>query len=273
MTQTSMAPRAGGGRLRLPGSPMERRLLRGYGPLAAMLLAFVLMAVFVPTVASQREVVQVSGAGTGAGSGGSGGGATSGAGGAAGAAGAGGAVAGTGTPASAGATGHVAACGGQKAQVPNDPYSPPCIAFSGGNGGATSPGVTATTINISYRATSDSTTFQQQLAALGGAQFNDTEADIQRTIQGLAQYFNTHFQFYGRKLNVEFFNGTGSLTNELLGQGQEQANADAVTAAQTEHAFAELNGVTEPYDDALFQQKVVAFGAPYLSAKWMNDRS
>ena len=58
----------------------------------------------------------------------------------------------------------------------------------------------------------------------------------------LATYFDNHFQFYGRKLNVEFFNGQGCITNELLGSGQQQADADAVTAAQSEHAFAELNG-------------------------------
>jgi len=121
--------------------------------------------------------------------------------------------------------------------------------------------------------TSDGTTFQQQLAAFGGAQFNDTQADINRTIQGLADYFNTHFQFYGRKINVQFYNGTGSLVSELLGQGQAQADADAVTASQQNHAFGELNGVTEPYDDALAQQHVIAFGAPYLSANWMGQRA
>jgi len=157
--------------------------------------------------------------------------------------------------------------------VPGDPYSPPCIAFSGNNGGATSQGVTGNSITVTYRVTSDGTTFQQQLAAFGGAQFNDTQADINRTIQGLADYFNTHFQFYGRKINVEFYNGTGSLVSELLGQGQAQADADAVTASQQDHAFAELNGVTEPYDDALAQQHVIAFGAPYLSANWMGQRA
>src|SRR5579875_946390 len=266
-------------RLRLPGASFDRYLLRGYGPLVGLLVAFLLMAVFVPTVAAQKEVVQVSGGGSAAP--GAAGGTATGATGTAGQAGStggpvtagggGGGGAAAGGVASSVAGAKVSACGGQKYQIPGDPYSPPCIAFSGNNGGATSPGVTATTINISYRVTSDATTFQQQLAALGGADFQDTEADIQRTIQGLADYFNTHFQFYGRKLNIEFFNGQGSLTNELLGQGQEQADAD--TAAQTEHAFAELNGVTEPYDDALYHQHVVAFGAPYLSAKWMGDRA
>ena len=152
-----------------------------------------------------------------------------------------------------------------------DPYSPPCIAFSGSNGGATSAGVTPSAINVSYRITSDSESFQQTLASLGGADITDTTADIERTVQALATYFDNHFQFYGRKLNIEFFNGQGSITNELLGSGQQQADADAVTSAQQLHAFAELNGVTEPYDVALAQQKVISFGAPYLSASFMGQ--
>ena len=268
MSDTTV-PGKGPGRIRFPGSPLERHLLRGYGPLVVLVLAFLLMALMVPTVASQKEIIKESAAGYG----GSGSGAAAGTAGAAGTSGsaAGAGAGGSGAAASSAAGAHVSGCAGP--QIPNDPYSPPCMQFSGNNGGATSPGVSATQINVSYRATSDATTFQQQLAALGGADFQDTEADIQRTITGLADYFNKHFQFYGRKLNVEFFNGHGSLTNELLGQGQEQADADAVTAAQTEHAFAELNGVTEPYDDALAQQKVMAFGAPYLSANWMGQRA
>jgi hypothetical protein len=99
----------------------------------------------------------------------------------------------------------------------------------------------------------------------------DTTADIERTISALATYFNNHFQFYGRKLNIEYFNGQGSITNELLGSGQQQADADAVTSAQQLHAFAELNGASEPYGVALSQQHVVNFGVPYLSASFMGQ--
>jgi hypothetical protein len=155
--------------------------------------------------------------------------------------------------------------------VPGDPYSPPCISFSGNNGGATSPGVNANQINVTYRITSDSESFQQTLASLGGANIVDTTADIERTISALATYFNNHFQFYGRKLNIEYFNGQGSITNELLGSGQQQADADAVTSAQQLHAFAELNGASEPYGVALSGQHVVNFGVPYLSASFMAN--
>ena len=268
MSTTSM-PGKVASRLRLPGSPQERRLFRGYGPLAGLLLAFLLVAVFVPSIAPQKDVItNTSGTGSNTGTAGSTGSA-----GTAGSQAAGSAGSSTAGSSGKAASGTTSPCPGKTLQVPGDPYSPPCISFSGNNGGATSQGVSGSTINLTYRVTSDGTTFQQQLAAFGGAQFNDTQSDINRTIQGLADYFNTHFQFYGRKINVQFFNGTGSLVSELLGQGQAQADADAVTAGQQDHAFGELNGVTEPYDDALSQQKVIAFGAPYLSANWMGQRA
>jgi hypothetical protein len=267
----------GSSKLRLSAAKANGRLLRGYGPLAALLVAFVLMAMLVPTKAPQQDVVHetqrvTGGTGTGAGTSGTAGtaGSTTGGSAAAGGAGSAGTAAkASGTAASATAAGHTGACAGQ--QVAGDPYSPPCISFSGDNGGATSPGVSGNQINVTYRITSDSESFQQTLASLGGANIVDTTADIERTITALATYFDNHFQFYGRKLNIEFFNGQGSITNELLGSGQQQADADAVTASQQLHAFAELNGASEPYGVALSQQKVVNFGVPYLSASFMGQ--
>jgi hypothetical protein len=268
-------------KLRLSAARANGRLLKGYGPLAALLVAFVLMAMLVPTKAPQQNVVKetqaVSGTGTGTGTAAGGTAGTAGAAGAGGAAstgGAGGAAAagaaktGTGAVPST-AAGKSSACAGE--QVPGDPYSPPCVSFSGNNGGATSPGVSASQINVSYRITADSESFQQTLQSLGGANITDTTADIERTINALATYFNTHFQLYGRKLNIEFFNGQGSITNELLGSGQQQADADAVTSAQQLHAFADLSAASEPYGVALSNQHVVNFGVPYLSSQFMGQ--
>jgi len=275
---------ASSSKLRLSAVRANGRLLKGYGPLAALLVAFVLMAMLVPTKAPQQEVLHETqtvhtsgggdaptsaGTGTTAGATGSAGSTTHG--GATTTGGAVGAKTTAGAAAATPATGKTGACAGQAAQVPGDPYSPPCITFSGSNGGATSPGVSANAINVTYRFTSDSQSFQQTLASLGGANIVDTNADIERTINALATYFDNHFQFYGRKLNIQFFNGQGSITNELLGSGQQQADADAVTAAQSEHAFAELNAASEPYGVALSQQHVVNFGVPYLSASFMGQ--
>jgi hypothetical protein len=274
-----MSEGTGLSKLRLSSVRRDGRLLKGYGPLAALLVAFVLMAVLVPTVAPTQDVVHEtktvqSSDGSGGTSattpGGSSAKGTGGAGATSGSAATSGATATSGgTSASGAALGKTGSCGSQAEQVPGDPYSPPCIAFSGNNGGATAPGVTATAINVSYRNAAGSQSFQQALQQLGGADITDTTADIERTINTLATYFDDHFQFYGRKLNIEYFNGQGNETNELLGSGQQEADADAVTAAQSLHAFAELNGTTEPYDVALAGQHVLSFGAPYLSGTFM----
>jgi hypothetical protein len=183
----------------------------------------------------------------------------------------------SGTAGKAGSAGHsvntpgvVATCGAT--QVPGDPYSPPCVSFSGGNRGATSKGLTADTVTVAFRLTNDQS-FQQTLAQLAGAQLRDTNADTQRTILALAQYFNTHFQFYGRKIKIVFYNGQGSLSNELLGTGQAQAEADATTVAQQIHAFADLSAESEPYADALAKQGVMAFGDPYMSSQWHQQHA
>jgi hypothetical protein len=265
--------------LRLPLSASERRVLGGYGPLAALLTAFLSMAVFVPTVGRSSQVAATTApsGGTTSSSGSSTPGTSPAAGTATTLAGGppttlAGALAGTAAASGAGAAAapaHTASCSGP--QVKGDPYSPPCVVFSGNNGGATSPGVSANTITVAFRQTNDPG-FQQVLAELGGAQFADSPQDVQRTVNGLADYFNSRFQFYGRKLKVVYYTGQGSQSNELLGQGQAQADADAITVGQQIHAFADLSSTTEPYGDALYRQHVLAFGVPYLSRQWMAQR-
>ncbi|HEX4978489.1 MAG TPA: hypothetical protein VFV35_00345, partial [Acidimicrobiales bacterium] len=174
-----------------------------------------------------------------------------------------------GAVATAGA-GQVGPCAGRTKQIEGDPYSPPCIAFEGDNGGATAKGVTATEIKVSARILNEKG-FQQTLAALAGAEITDTPEDVRRTISALAEFFNKHYQFYGRKLAVNFYNGKGSSLTELLGGGQAEAEADAVTVAEQIGAFAELNGGTAPFSDSLARKGVIAYGAPYLSRKWMTD--
>jgi hypothetical protein len=235
------------------------------------MLAFLLMAVFVPTV--DREVVTATGAASnGVGSDGTGtdvlGDST--AGGGTGAAGGGAGTAG-GVTKGALPPGVKSGCPDRQKQIPNDPYSPPCVSFSGNNGGATSKGVTATKIVIAARVLNEPG-FQQALADVAGAQISDTPEDVKRTVVGMVDYFNKHFQFYGRKMEVAFFDGKGSSTTELLGGGQEEAEADATQVAEEIKAFGDMTAGTAPYHDALTRRKVVAFGAPYMSREWMTER-
>ena len=269
-----------------PSNTRTKRLLRGYAPLVALAIFFSLMAAFVPTV-DIEDVSAGAGPDSGASSGtsgqpvaGDGAGAAPGQPGPAGGPGgdAGGATP-VGDPGAAPATpsgtggipAETGGCPDRDVQVPGDPYSPPCIAFEGDNGGATSRGVTATDIVLSARIL-DEKGFQQTLAVLAGAEITDQPEDIKRTISALAEYFNSRFQFYGRKLKVAFYDGKGSSTTELLGGGQAEAEADAVTVAEEIQAFAELNGATAPFTDALARRQVIAFGTPYLSREWHVDR-
>ena len=129
-----------------------------------------------------------------------------------------------------------AACPGF--QVPEDPYSPPCARWSGGdNGGATARGVTRDEIIVAGR--------DAGLPDLGSiiAQFsgvNDyvsSTAELVRTAEVLIEYFNEHYQFYGRRLSLDYFRGQGNLLDEFLGGGQAGAQADGISAAQEHNAL------------------------------------
>jgi hypothetical protein len=269
-------------------------LLNGYGPLVAFMVFFALMAIMAPTVTVDGEAAAGSAGGTGDGSegadasdGGAQAGGQDGNGGgpevddpggaddgqeAQGSGGGGDGDGGGGDGEASQAEGAGAeGCADRDLQVPGDPYSPPCVAFEGDNGGATARGVTADEIVITAR-TPDEPGFQDELANLAEADIADRPQDIQRTFTALVEYFNERFEFYGRELRIEFYEGQGSPTTELLGGGREQAQADALTVANEFEAFAEMNAGSEPFGDALATQEVVNFGVPFLSREWMTER-
>ena len=170
------------------------------------------------------------------------------------------------------AAGGVQPCADRELQIPGDPYSPPCVAFEGDNGGATTRGVTEDEIILSARVTDDEGGFQDTLANIAGAEIADSNEDVQRTIEALVQYFNERFEFYGREMRVEFYEGQGGGLDETMGRGHEEAQADALTVAEEIGAFAELNGGTEPFGDALATNGVIAMGALHFSEEWHVDR-
>lgn len=270
-----------------PNAVIGQRLLRGYGPLAVFALMLLLMAVLVPTKNPETVGAGAFGASGASGAGGTGGAGSAGSAGGAGAPGAGGAsgagagvdpaaaaegAPGAGTDATGG--GNVAAAAGVQPcpdrQVPGDPYSPPCFQFEGDNGGETHRGVTADTIRVSFRVL-DERGFQQTLAELAGASLSDTPQSVRNTVAAFADYFNQRFQFYGRQIEIVFYEGVGSNVSELVGKGRAQAEADAETVNGL-GVFADLSSTSEPYADALCRRGVLAFGTPYLSRKWHDDR-
>ena len=277
---------------------VNSRVLRGYGPLAAFAVLLVLMSLLVPTkvpddstsisnsTGSNSEFSLDGDGSTSTGSGGgggqkagdSGGGgskASGGSGGGTSAAGGGAAAAGNGGGGGAVAlpAGSSGGCPDRKDQVPGDPYTPPCIAWDGGdNGGETSKGVSDKEIKVSFRVLNEKG-FQQTLAELAGASLSDTPDDIKRTVSALAEYFNQRFQFYGRKIKIEFYDGQGSNTDELLGKGRDKAEADAITVASKIGAFADMSATSEPYAGALAKRDVIGLGTPYLSRNWHEERA
>lgn len=271
--------------------PVNKRILRGYGPLAVFAAMLVLMAMIVPTTVPNQQV-SADGGTPGAGQGFSTSGSSSGS--------SGGSSAGTATtapaegadPAAAPAEGGgegvasdgegsgiapvegVQPCPDRQEQIPGDPYSPPCVAWAGGNnGGATTKGVTEDTILVSYRVLGGEKGFQQTLAELAGASLSDTPETIQNTITAFSEYFNQRFEFFGRQIKVQFYDGQGSNTNELLGKGRDRAEADATKVAEEIGSFADLSATSEPYAGALASRGVIGFGTPYLSREWHEQRA
>lgn len=169
------------------------------------------------------------------------------------------------------APGVRSACGTRPAQVPGDPYSPPCIAFSGDNGGSTHRGVTGDEIVVAVRQL-EGPSAAQLFSELSGKKVLDSKEAARETIVALAEYFSKRFQFYGRKIKIVFYDGQGVGASELLGGGQERALADAVRVSDEIKAFADISAVTTPYANALSRQKVVNLGAPYPTRQWFIDR-
>lgn len=285
-------------------SPFQDRLFRGYGPLIGFTALFLAVVLLVPSKApegveasagdSESILDQIGDEGEGSeeagatedttvdtattdttaadgstGSSGTGSKSTQKSGGKAGAAGAAGGL--NEPPADPKAPAKVASCGA--AQVQGDPYSPPCIQWSGGNGGDTARGVSASEITVAVRMDGFASGLVDEISSKAGAGKNlprDTPERIQRTIEGLTEYFNKRFQFYGRKIKLVPYDGKGDILQEALDSGREGAQADALKVAQEYKAFADVSAVTPPYADALSSKQVVNIGVPYVSRDWLN---
>ncbi len=167
----------------------------------------------------------------------------------------------------------VAGCGG--VQVKGDPYSPPCVQFSGSNGGATHRGVSDSEIVVTVRIDGfdsglvDAVT---KAASTAGKIPSEPREKVERTITGLVEYFNQRFQFYGRKIKMVIYDGKGDPLNEIIGNGQEGARADAVKVAKEIGAFADVSAITAPYASSLASEGVINVGAPYVPRDWLTQR-
>ena len=127
-------------------------------------------------------------------------------------------------------------------------YAPPCVpVFTGANGGATSSGVTGSTINVVY--------YQAQPGGLAStiSSAAGTTAQALATAQAYVAMFNQVYELYGRHVNLIPFTASGADTDPVA------AHADAVTVAQQLHAFASIGGPgeTTAYEDELARLHVL----------------
>lgn len=213
-------------------------VLRRYAPFLLLAIAQLFLVIVVPSRAPKPGTVAAFGGGGGSGVG-PGGGATD-AGGAAGSGPAGSAAPGSpGATASGGSTatggtgggasaagpvpgggirlpsgqvvaaGDTSHCKGGKqfddSVFPSGTASPPCTpAFGGNNGGTTSPGVTSTAIELVYYRPQEN---QAVDAALQTQGLYAAPADEKAAIQKFVDWANSHFELFGRKIHLDYYQG------------------------------------------------------------------
>lgn len=281
----------GTGRPGAPKRPADRLILRGYGPLAALIVVIIIVTMLVPSRPKSDDVTQFlpdqstgfqqqpDTTSTGQQQAPAAGGTQ---------------LPGNTTPgpganptkgggkqqATTNAVGPgVAAatnCSGGAKQDGNTAYSPACVAWAGGdNGGATTRGVTKDTITVAYRDVGnplgDDDPELSKTAEKKGIVASPEATE--RTRQALLAYFNQTYQLYGRKVKIVTYKGRGDFIKELGGTGQEAANSDGLKVGQELKAFADMTAISQPYLDALVRQKVVAFGGLHLPASYYTARA
>jgi hypothetical protein len=161
-------------------------------------------------------------------------------------------------------------CGPGVLQVPWTPYAPPCVpAWHGNNGGATAPGVTSSTITISYREEGEASDVSAIRSVMPGVLPTDNQALFDLNV--LLQAFNNEYELYGRKVVLKPYAAQGDALQEMVGQDTQGAQEDAATAASM-GAFADLTPLpTPPYAEALVQNKVVSFDNLLASQGFLNS--
>jgi hypothetical protein len=135
-------------------------------------------------------------------------------------------------------------------------YSPPCVApFEGDNGGATGQGVTGDTIKVVVYSADPARDplLATQVATAGGDVSQET---AQATTRGYLEVYEQYFETYGRKVEFEFFTGTGAFNDAAA------ATADAISIAEKK-PFAVLNAppqVTREFAVELASRGILCLG-------------
>jgi hypothetical protein len=136
-------------------------------------------------------------------------------------------------------------------------YEMECFADVADNGGATAPGVTAETVKVVvYQAPENDPVLD---FITGPINADDTSAQLAATYQGFTDMFNAVLQTYGRTVELEFLQGSGTSADEVA------ARADAVKAMDM-GAFAVWGGpvLSNAWTEEIKARGGVCIGCPAL---------
>ncbi|HZQ76838.1 MAG TPA: hypothetical protein VFE55_05885 [Acidimicrobiia bacterium] len=145
-------------------------------------------------------------------------------------------------------------------------FAPPCVPSAAANGGTTWPGVTAETITVAvYRNRGD--VAARALAAAAGDR--DSDEEVAATYRSYADYFERHYQTWGRRVRLAFLTPSGAEDDPV------RARADAVRAATELGAFASWGGPprTSAYADELAARRVLCICAVPEPDSWYQARA
>lgn len=164
-------------------------------------------------------------------------------------------------------------CGSGVRQFTWSRYAPLCVpAYHGNNGGATAPGVTGSTITLTYRLANSAQ--QSAIDALAGAA-NINQNDYVTDLQSYIDYFNKEFELYGRHVVLKTYQGQGDYIEEDQGQDLAATQADSVTA----HDLGSFGDVTfsleasQPYEEDLAAEHVMGYSSVGLSEQWFEQHA
>lgn len=134
-----------------------------------------------------------------------------------------------------------------------------CFADVADNGGATAQGVTGDTIKVvAWIPAADDPVRSLLLERIG---FRASNADLREAYAGFVEVFQEHYQTYGRTVELDFVEASGSILDDTA------ARADAVRAAEQLGAFAVLGGpvIGTAWTDELHARGVVCIACPGIA--------
>jgi hypothetical protein len=145
-------------------------------------------------------------------------------------------------------------------------FAPPCVPPVGSNGGATWPGVTAEAITVAvYPERGD--VASAALAAAAGDR--DTADEVAATYRSYVDYFEHHYQTWGRRVQLAFVTPSGADDDPV------RARADAGRVATEIGAVASWGGParTSAYAEELAARRVLCICAVPEPDAWYQARA